>query len=112
MTAEYVDNEFLFYPSEDVEYIVIGFFNSPIVTRGKRIVNMDNMEGGSCSGQSGFTRSRVPDNALYVYDQASMFFTGLAGAYVPSGTMYWAVWGFNADWVIITSSDEIMTDFP
>ena len=112
MAARIDENDYLFFPSEEVEYIVIGLFNSPIATSGKSITNMDDMEGGSCTGQTGFTRSSVPMDSLYVFDQTSKFFTGSPGDYMPSGTRYWAVWGFNADWVIISSSEEIETDFP
>jgi hypothetical protein len=112
MDASYSEGQFYFSPSRDVEYIVLGIFNSPIVTSGKRIVNMHDVEGGSCTGQSGFTRSQVPEDSLYLYNDTLKCFTGSPGGYDPYGTMHWAVWGFNADWVIINSSKQITTDFP
>ena len=110
MDASYSEGQFYFSPSWDVKYIVLGIFNSPIVTSGKSIVNMFDMEGGSCTDKLGFTRSQVPEDSLYTYDDALKFFTGLL--YNPTGSMYWAVWGFNADWVIIYSSKQITTVFP
>jgi len=112
MNASYSEGQFYFSPSRDVEYIVLGIFDNPIVTSGKRIVNMDDMKGGSCTGQSWFTRSQVPEDSLYTYSDALKCFTGSPGGYDPNGIKYWAVWGFNADWVIILSSKQITTDFP
>jgi len=112
MNASNSGGQFYFSPSYDVEYIVLGIFNSPIVTSGKSIANMGDMEGGSCTGQSGFTRSQVPEDSLYIYNDTLKYFTGSPGDYIPTGTKYWGVWGFNADWVIISSSKQITTDFP
>jgi hypothetical protein len=111
MEAYNSEDCFHFSPSSDVEYIVLGIFNSPIVTSGKSIVNMVDMMGGSCTGQLNFTRSQVPEDSLFTYSHDLKFFTGLPGDYVPNGTKHWAVWGFNADWVIISSSNDITTDF-
>jgi len=110
MDASYSEGQFYFSPSWDVTNIVLGIFNSQIVTSGKRIVNMVDMEGGSCTGQLGFTRSWVPEGSLYTYDDALMFFND--SLYDPFGEMFWAVWGFNADWDIISSSEQITTVFP
>jgi hypothetical protein len=112
MDASYSAGQFRFFPSWDVEYVVLGIFQNPIVTLGKRIVNMNDMKGGSCTGLSGFTRSQVDEVSLFIYSDASGYFTGLPGGFNPNGTMYWAVWGFNADWVIISSSEMITTNFP
>ena len=76
MDASYSGGQFYFSPSWDVEYIVLGIFDSPIVTLGKSIVNMVDMKGGSCTGQSGFTRSQVPEASLYTYSDVLKFFTG------------------------------------
>lgn len=112
MDASYsdIEGQFYFSPSWDVTNIVLGIFNSQIVTSGKRIMNMVAMEGGSCTGKLWFTRSQVPEVSLYTYDDALMFFND--SLYDPFGEMYWAVWGFNADWVIISSSEQITTVFP
>ena len=112
MDASNSEGQFYFSPSRDVEYIVLGIFNSPIVTSGKSIVNMVDMKGGSCTGQSGFTRSQVPEDSLYTYSDTLKCFTGSPGEYNPNGIKYWGVWGFNADWVIISSSKQITTNFP
>jgi hypothetical protein len=112
MYASNSEGQFYFSPSWDVEYIVLGIFSSPIVTSGKSITNMSDMEGGSCTGQPGFTRSQVPEDSLYIYSDTVKIFTGSRGDYNPNGTKYWGVWGFNADWVIISSSKQITTDFP
>jgi hypothetical protein len=111
MYASVSAGQFHFSPPSEVEYLVLGIFNSPIITSGKSIVNMGNMEGGSCTGQSGFTRSQVPQGSLYPYNDTAKFFTGSPGDYTPSGTKYWGVWGFNADWVIISSSKQNTTNF-
>ena len=112
MDASYsdIEGQFYFSPSWDVTNIVLGIFDSQIVTSGKCIVNMFDMEGGSCTGKPGFTRSWVPEGSLYTYDDASKRFTDLH--YDPTGSKDWAVWGFNADWVIISSSEQITTVFP
>lgn len=111
MYAGNSEGQFYFSPSSEVEYIVLGIFDSPIVTSGKSIVNMVDMKGGSCTGQSGFTRSQVPEDSLYTYSYALKYFTGSPGEYNPNGIKYWGVWGFNADWVIISSSRQFTTNF-
>ena len=111
MDASNSEGLFYFSPSSEVEYIVLGIFDNPIVTSGKSIVNMVDMKGGSCTGQSGFTRGQVPEDSLYTYSSEFKYFTGSPGEYNPNGIKYWGVWGFNADWVIISSSKQITTDF-
>jgi hypothetical protein len=112
MTASYSEGQFYFSPSWDVEYIVLGIFDNPIVTVEKSIVNMIDMEGGSSTGLSGFTRGQVAETSLYIYSDVSRSFSGAPGGYDPSGKKYWSVWGFNSDWVIISSSKQTTTDFP
>jgi len=111
MDASYSAGQFYFSPSWDVEYLVLGIFQNSIVTTGKRITNMNDMMGGSCTGLSGFNRGQVAEASLYTYSDASGYFI-IGSPYDPSGKMYWAVWGFNADWVIISSSEQTTTTFP
>jgi hypothetical protein len=117
INAEYTEGEFHFTMHEnssiyqDAQYIVLGIFNAPIETWEKSIQNMQNMEGGSASSYPGFTRGQVSIDKLLVYSDELQRFTGSPGDYVPHGTKYWAVWGFNSDWVIICSSAQITTDF-
>jgi hypothetical protein len=111
MGAYYSEDCFYFSPSKNVEYLVLGIFGSPIATSGKSILNMVDMKGGSCTEQPNFTRSQVTEDSLYTYSHDLKFFTGSPGDYTPKGTKHWAVWGFNADWVIIASSNDITTDF-
>ena len=112
MDVSYNAGQFYFLLSEDVECVVLGIFQAPIATSGKSIVNMIDMEGGSCTGTSGFNRGQVAEDALYIYTDEAKSFTGIPGGYNPSGSRYWAVWGFNSDWVIISSSQQTKTSFP
>lgn len=109
--ADYTDGQFNFLMVRSAQYIVLGIFNSPIGTSKKSILNMQDMEGGSASDHTGFSRSQVNKDSLYTYSFELQRFTGAPGGYTPKGTKYWAVWGFNADWVIICSSSQITTDF-
>ncbi len=111
MYADYSDGKFNFSPSRHAQYLVLGVFGSTIVTSRKTIMNMEDMEGGSSSEQLGFSRNQVQVDSLYTYSNELQRFTGSPGEYIPKGIKYWAVWGFNADWVIICSSEQIMTDF-
>jgi hypothetical protein len=112
MDVSYNAGQFYFLPCEDVECVVLGIFQAPIATAGKSIVNMIDMKGGSCTGLSGFNRGQVSEDTLYAYSDEAKCFTGLPGGYNPSGSRYWAVWGFNSDWVIISSSQQMKTSFP
>ncbi|MDY6969689.1 MAG: hypothetical protein SVR08_13670, partial [Spirochaetota bacterium] len=68
-------------------------------------------EGGSRSGLSGFSRTSVSLSYLYTFDEISKDFT-TTNYIVPSGIdLYWAVWGYNKDWVLISATSQKIINF-
>jgi hypothetical protein len=112
MDVSYENGQFECTLPHNVAYLVLGIFQKPIVTYEKGIENMYDMKGGSRTGLVGFNSGYVSEDSLYTYDDTVRNFTGLPGEYDPSGPLYWAFWGFNADWVIIASSQQMKTTFP
>ena len=96
------DGEYNFEAPDNSEYFVLGVFDEPIETLGKTIINTDAWRVGSKTGESGFTRGKV--TTTYVYDDNIKDFTGTELS--ASSGWYWVIWGFDADWNIVSASGE------
>lgn len=87
--------DFTFYLPEDVYYAVLGVFDVEIETQGNTIINELDFEGGNRTGLSGFTRSGVPKNMIWHYEDSQNDFSQTV-KYIPQNVVdHWAVWGYD-----------------
>lgn len=80
----------------EVEYAIIGIFDSNGIRVSGSTLDVSNLIAGSSSGKAAFTRSSLAQSSLLVplADKSAFSDTG----YVFSGTgvlYYWAVWGYD-----------------
>lgn len=99
-------NTITFYdvPSE-VTVLVVGIFDGPEITvDANNVITNTNWAGGNRTGLSGIDRNSTTQ--YWQFNPATRdFIEGSPAATISAGDS-WAVWGYNADWIIICSTSK------
>lgn len=106
--VKFSDIIFQFPDKNVVSYVVMGFFNNPIIvdTTLNKITNTTDWVFGSRTNLAGFSTDTA--STAYVYSQTTQDFT--SAQYSTPGTFYWAVWAYDEFGNLIAASPE-MTNY-
>jgi len=110
MDASYNGSTFSFtnVPPE-VEHLVLGIFDAPIIPSGKTIKNLNDLKGGCRTGLENGYMNRETVSTLFEYDQSLNNGNGDFNENSPyslPSDFHWAVWGYNSDWNLIAATSE------
>ena len=88
---------------EETHILVVGIFNGNVITvNPDNVITNDDWFGGTRTGLEGCDKNTA--TKYYKYEPSINNFT--LTTVNPTNGKIWAVWGYNKDWVVITSTES------